>query len=103
MSAGAEQVPDEIVQGADAEPYVDRRLNGIWPEFLLHDKISNRYWGRLYEEYADFQFFMVDGDEILAEANCLPVAGRTARTSTHGSPSTNGSADKSPVPSRRRC
>jgi GNAT superfamily N-acetyltransferase len=66
----------KFVQGADAKPYVGRRLNGIWPEFLLHDKISNRYWDRLYEDYADFQFFLVDGDEILAEGNCLPVAGQ---------------------------
>jgi GNAT superfamily N-acetyltransferase len=68
----------KIVQGAAAEPYLDRRLNGIWPEFLLHDKISNRYWERLYADYADFQFFMVEGDEILAEGNCLPVAGQPA-------------------------
>ena len=33
----------------------------------------NRYWGRLTEELPEFQFHVLDGDEILARARCLPV------------------------------
>src|SRR5205823_121519 len=55
-----------------------RRLEGIWPDFLLHDAISNRYWNRLYTDFADFQFALVERNEVLAEANSLPVAGQRA-------------------------
>jgi GNAT superfamily N-acetyltransferase len=57
----------------------DQRLEGIWPEFLLHDAISNRYWDRLYTDFADFQFVLVDGDDVIAEGNCIPVAGQPAQ------------------------
>jgi hypothetical protein len=56
----------------------EQRLEGIWPLFLLNDEVSNRYWGRLYIDFADFQFALVDGDELVAEGNCVPVAGQPA-------------------------
>src|SRR5262245_3053466 len=64
-----------IVAGAEAEPYHERRLEGIRPEFLLHDAISKRYWARLYTDFPDFQFFFVEDGEVLAEGNCIPVRG----------------------------
>src|SRR5207302_1377947 len=57
----------------------EQRLDGIWPEFLLHDAISNRYWNRIYSDYPDFQFELLDGDELVAEGNCIPVAGQPAQ------------------------
>lgn len=56
-----------------------QRLTGIWPEFLLHDEISNRYWHRLYQDHAAFQFAVLEGDELVAEGNCIPVAGQPAQ------------------------
>jgi len=55
------------------------RLTGIWPEFLLHDAISNEYWERLYSDFSDFQFVALEGDELVAEGNCIPVAGQPAQ------------------------
>ena len=52
------------------------RLLGIWPEFLLHDAISNRYWNRLYTDFPEYQFLLFEGDELIGEANCVPVAGQ---------------------------
>jgi GNAT superfamily N-acetyltransferase len=54
----------------------NQRLEGIWPEFLLHDAISNLYWERLRVDFAEFQFVMLDGDVLVAEANCIPVSGQ---------------------------
>jgi GNAT superfamily N-acetyltransferase len=54
----------------------EQRLEGIWPRFLLNDAIANRYWERLYTDFADFQFALVDGGELVAEGNCVPVAGQ---------------------------
>lgn len=50
-------------------------LDYVWPEFLRHDPLSNRYWNRLYEDFPGFQFFLVDGDRVLAQGNCVPVRG----------------------------
>jgi GNAT superfamily N-acetyltransferase len=60
-------------------PIPVQRLEGIWPQFLLHDRIANRYWERIYTDYPDFQFALVDGDELVAEGNCVPVAGQPAQ------------------------
>ncbi|HVW90854.1 MAG TPA: hypothetical protein VHC01_15445 [Gaiellaceae bacterium] len=62
-----------FVSGADAAAFP--ALEGVWPEFLFHDRLSNRYWNRLYTDFADFQFLLVDGDRVLAEGNCVPVKG----------------------------
>jgi GNAT superfamily N-acetyltransferase len=64
----------KIVPASETED----RLEGIWPEFLLHDAISNTYWSRLYTDFADFQFVALDGDELIAEGNCIPVSGQPA-------------------------
>lgn len=52
-----------------------QQLRRAWPEIVFHDAISNEYWGRLYEERAEFQFALVDGGRVLAEGNSIPVAG----------------------------
>ena len=50
-------------------------LRRAWPEFLFHDPISNEHWVSLYSERTEFQFALVDGEEVLAEGNSIPVAG----------------------------
>jgi GNAT superfamily N-acetyltransferase len=63
-------------------PTPQQRLEGteIWPQYLLHDAVSNRYWARLYTDYPEFQFALVDGDELVAEGNCIPVSGQPAQS-----------------------
>jgi GNAT superfamily N-acetyltransferase len=60
-------------------PLPEGQLEGIWPQFLLHDHVANRYWDRIYTDFPEFQFALVDGDELLAEGNCIPVAGQPAQ------------------------
>ena len=43
------------------------------PEYNNHGDVLNLYWGRLTEERPDFQFHLVDGEEIRARARCLPI------------------------------
>lgn len=45
----------------------------VLPEYNSHGDVLNLYWPRLTEELPQFQFHLVDGDEILARARCLPV------------------------------
>jgi hypothetical protein len=55
----------KIVPAAETE----QRLEGIWPEFLLHDAISNRFWPRLDVDFPALQFVALEGDELIAEGN----------------------------------
>ena len=53
-------------------------LRDAWPEFILHDALSNEHWPRLYDEYPEFQFALVEGDVVLAEGASIPVSGMPA-------------------------
>jgi hypothetical protein len=33
----------------------------IWPEFMSKDEVVSAFWPRLYDEFADFQLWVVDG------------------------------------------
>jgi GNAT superfamily N-acetyltransferase len=66
-------VSDEIRGSASFQ-----ELRRAWPEIVFHDAISNAYWGRLYEERADFQFALVEEGRVLAEGNSIAVGGMPA-------------------------
>jgi len=44
----------------------------LWPEFILHDPVSNKYWGSLFESFGDYQFSLESKGEIIGTGNCLP-------------------------------
>jgi GNAT superfamily N-acetyltransferase len=59
-------------------PFVDERWDeqtgGVWPEYNRHGDVLNRYWGRLAEEFPDFQFVLLDEPGgLVARANAIPV------------------------------
>jgi hypothetical protein len=43
------------------------------PEYNNHGDVLNRYWPQLTELLPDFQFHVLDGDELIARARSLPV------------------------------
>jgi hypothetical protein len=47
---------------------------GVWPEYNRHGNVLNRYWGRLDQEFADYQFVLYDeqADELLAQGHTVP-------------------------------
>jgi hypothetical protein len=50
------------------------RTDDALREYNQHGDVLNRYWGRLTQERAEFQFHLVDeADEILARARALPI------------------------------
>ncbi len=48
----------------------------IWPEYNLHGDVLNRYWGRLYEKFAEFQLVLCEdgADLVVAEGHTIPCA-----------------------------
>jgi hypothetical protein len=47
----------------------------VWPEYNTHGDEIDRYWGRLYEVFPDWQFVLFDAEagEVLAEGHTIPV------------------------------
>ena len=45
----------------------------LWPEFMFHDPISNKYWDNLFTFFPEFQYTLKSNDEILGIGNCIPI------------------------------
>ena len=43
----------------------------VWPEYNTHSEDPNGYWGRLFDEFGDFQFALHD-TEVIAEGHTVP-------------------------------
>jgi GNAT superfamily N-acetyltransferase len=65
----------KLVRYADRPELIDRRdrLSGSFPTYMHHNEPGGRYWARLYEEHADFQLGLLDGDELVAELHSVPT------------------------------
>jgi len=50
------------------------RLYEVWPQFLLHDRTINVNFDKLFDDAPEFQFYALEGDVLVAQANALPVA-----------------------------
>jgi GNAT superfamily N-acetyltransferase len=44
-----------------------------FPEYLQNNVPGNKYWGRLYDDFPDFQLALVDGHELVAELHSVPT------------------------------
>ncbi len=45
----------------------------VWPEFILHDAVANEYFFQLYEVFPEFQYWLLDGEEIVGIGNSIPI------------------------------
>jgi GNAT superfamily N-acetyltransferase len=64
-----------VVRYADRPDLRARRRDELsgFPEYMNHNAMGWRYWGRLYDEFPAFQLALEDGDELVAEVHALPV------------------------------
>lgn len=44
-----------------------------WAEFMQNDAVANEYFGRLYADFPDFQFMLLDGETVVAACNSIPL------------------------------
>ena len=68
----------EVVRYAD-RPDV-RKLRGelnLFPEYMNHNAMGWKYWGRLYTDFPAFQLAALEGEKLIAEVHALtlPVEG----------------------------
>jgi hypothetical protein len=62
-----------LAERPDLESRV-RSLPDTFPEFMHHDSAVNRFWDRLFTDFAGFQIAVCDGgNEIVAAGHCIPV------------------------------
>lgn len=66
-----------LVRYADRPALLERRHTDLsavtFPEYMHHNEPGNRFWGRLYDEFPEFQLALLDGEELVAECHALPV------------------------------
>jgi GNAT superfamily N-acetyltransferase len=68
----------EVVRYADRPDLRERRRElDEFPEYMNHNAMGSKYWGRLYSDFPAFQLAAIDGDALLGEVHALslPVEG----------------------------
>lgn len=51
------------------------RVGGeAWPEFMLHDPVALTHWMELADVFRQYQLLLMDGEDILAIVNTVPLA-----------------------------
>ncbi|MBT3756288.1 MAG: GNAT family N-acetyltransferase [Candidatus Cloacimonetes bacterium] len=52
----------------------DKIIEQVWPEFMLHDAVANEYFFQLYSDFPEYQYWLLDGEEIVGTGNCIPIS-----------------------------
>ena len=67
-----------VVRYADRPDLLEIRFETLtrptFPEYMNNNVPGNLYWGRLYEDFPDFQLALLDGDDLVAELHSVPTA-----------------------------
>ena len=67
----------KLVRYADRPDLRQRRhpelARATFPPYMHESEVGNRYWGRLYADFPNFQVALVAGDELLAEAHAVSL------------------------------
>ena len=58
------------------QPHIASLEAGIWPQFMYHDPLLERLFGRVIEEYAEYQFYVWDDEleQVVGAGNAIPAA-----------------------------
>jgi GNAT superfamily N-acetyltransferase len=58
-----------------SQPHAAGLREKTWPEFLYHDPVLERLFGRVISEYAEYQFYAWDDEreEVVAVGNAIPA------------------------------
>ena len=51
----------------------DEIVAEIYPEFMMHDEIANEWFHQLYDNFPEFQYWLLDGEEIVGIGNSIPL------------------------------
>ena len=67
--------PTRAERPGDLSHTASLRERAVWPEFLYHDPVLERLFGRVIAEYAEFQFYAWDDEreEVVAGGMAVPA------------------------------
>jgi len=51
----------------------DEIVDQVWPEFMLNDAVANKYFFQLYSDFPEYQYWLLNGEEIVGIGNCIPI------------------------------
>lgn len=51
----------------------NRIAEAVWPEFMVNDAVTRQYWHLLYEMWPEYQFGVLEGDQVVALGNSVPL------------------------------
>lgn len=51
----------------------DEIVIDVWSEFMLNDAVANEWFFQLYDDFPEFQYWLLDGDEIVGIGNSIPL------------------------------
>ena len=59
-----------------SQPHIASLQTKLWPEFMYHDAVLERLFGRVISEYPEFQFYAWEDEreEVVAVGNAIPAA-----------------------------
>ena len=52
----------------------DNIVEAVYPEFMLHDAVANKWFFQLYNDFPKFQYWLLDGKEIVGIGNSIPLS-----------------------------
>jgi len=70
-------MPFSVIRYADRPELwgkTDAITDEVWPAYNQHGEVLDRYWGRLFDEFAEYQFALYDAEaqEVIAEGHTVP-------------------------------
>ncbi len=51
----------------------DNIVEAVYPEFMLHDAVANEWFFQLYNDFPEYQYWLLDGEEIVGIGNSIPI------------------------------
>ena len=63
-----------IAEQPDLADRLGPLIDSIWPEYMLQDPVANAYWPRLFSDFPENQFALLDGNDLIGTANSIPIA-----------------------------
>jgi GNAT superfamily N-acetyltransferase len=58
-----------------SQPHIASLEQGLWPEFMYHDAVLERLFGRVISEFPEFQFYAWEDEreEVVGVGNAIPA------------------------------
>jgi len=64
----------QVIKGVPHHKEIQYEITkDLWPEFMFHDPVSNKYWDQLFKLFPDYQFSLKSRGEIIGIGQCLPL------------------------------